>query len=238
MNFFNKNYCIKKTIYLYYIMNFIFYDLETTGLINARIVEIAAYSKLNDTYYHSLVNPECIIPDEVIKIHNITNEAVKDAKIVSEILVEFENFCGEDAILVAHNNDNFDKLVLQSEYNRANKEIPVWKHVDTLKISRTLLPDLGSHKLTLLKEYYNINLGVDHSALGDVKNMYAIYCKMVGNRTDQEIFDISTNFVLQKMPFGKHKGKLIKNLPKDYKKWLLMNACSFGRNEDLRVSLK
>ena len=87
-------------------MNFIFYDLETTGLKDSRIVEIAAYSRLNDTYYHSLVNPECVISDEVIKIHNVTNEAVKDAKIVSEMLVEFENFCVEDAILVAHNNDN------------------------------------------------------------------------------------------------------------------------------------
>lgn len=219
-------------------MNFIFYDLETTGLNNARIVEIAAYNRLNDTYYHSLVNPECQIPDESIKIHKITNEAVKNSKIISEILVEFENFCGEDAILVAHNNDNFDKLVLQSEYTRANKQIPNWTYVDTLKISRTLLPDLGSHKLTLLKEYYNINLGVDHSALGDVKNMYAIYCKMTNEKTDQEIIDMSANYVLQKMPFGKHKGKLIKNLPKDYKQWLLTNACAFGRNEDLRLSLQ
>jgi len=68
--------------------------------------------------------------------------------------------------------------------------------------------------------------------------MYAIYRKMTNEKTDQEIIDMSTNYILQKMPFGKHKGKLIKNIPKHYKQWLLMNACSFGRNQDLRVSLQ
>ena len=41
-------------------------------------------------------------------------------------------------------NDNFDKLVLQNEYNRAEICMPYWHYIDTLKIARTLLPKLIS----------------------------------------------------------------------------------------------
>ena len=43
-------------------------------------------------------------------------------------------------------SNHFDKVVLQSESIRCSVELPNWKYADTLKMARTLLPNLKSHK--------------------------------------------------------------------------------------------
>lgn len=50
------------------------------------------------------VNPEMDIPEEVVKITNITNEMVKDAETIDKIMPKVMEFIG-DSILVAHNAD-------------------------------------------------------------------------------------------------------------------------------------
>jgi DNA polymerase III subunit epsilon len=65
-----------------------FFDIEATGLniSKDRIVEIAVV-KLNPDgskeHFSSLVNPEIEIPKEVIEIHGITNEKIKDSNFCS-----------------------------------------------------------------------------------------------------------------------------------------------------------
>jgi DNA polymerase III (alpha subunit) len=44
------------------------------------------------------------IPEEVVKITNITNEMVKDAETIDKIMPKVMEFIG-DSILVAHNAD-------------------------------------------------------------------------------------------------------------------------------------
>ncbi len=44
------------------------------------------------------------IPEEVVKITNITNEMVKDAETIDKIMPKVMEFIG-DTILVAHNAD-------------------------------------------------------------------------------------------------------------------------------------
>jgi uncharacterized protein (DUF3820 family) len=39
------------------------------------------------------------------------------------------------------------------------------------------------------------------------------------------------------MPFGKHKGKKLAEIPKSYRKWLISSGASF-RNRDLLRALK
>ena len=218
-------------------MSIIFYDLETTSLYNARIIEIAAYNINNDTYFYELVYPECVIPPESIKIHHITNQKVKNCKTIKEVLPEFIKFCGYRCTLIAHNNDTFDKIVLSDEFNRSKLNIPDWNYADTLKMARTLLPTLDNHKLDTLKKYYNIEIGTAHNALDDVKNMYEIYKQMKGTKSDTEMIIISNNYIMKYIPFGKHKGTEINKLPLDYVKWLLNNLDK-KRNQDIIHSLQ
>lgn len=217
-------------------MSIVFYDLETTSLYNARIIEIAAYNINNNLYFYELVYPECVIPPESITIHHITNEKVRNCKTIKEVLPDFVKFCGNNCTLIAHNNDCFDKIVLQDEFNRSNLQLPDWKYADTLKMARILLPNLQNHKLDTLKEYYKINIGTAHNALDDVLNMYEIYKLMKLNKTDDEMIKISNEYIMKYIPFGKYKGTKINKLPVEYVKWLIDNLDKKS-NQDLLHSL-
>lgn len=40
-----------------------------------------------------------------------------------------------------------------------------------------------------------------------------------------------------KMPWGKHKGKFLRDIPNDYLKWAVMNWCDRGVAEMFKVEL-
>ena len=75
----------------------VFFDIESTGLNvgSDKIVEICLFKVYPDqreeirTY---LINPEREIPQEVIEIHGITNEDVKDKPSFKEIAHEINNY--------------------------------------------------------------------------------------------------------------------------------------------------
>ena len=135
---------------------FIYYDTETTGVNTQedRIVEIAAYDKTNDTSFSFLVNPKRAIPLEASRVHNITDAMVKDSPTFDIIGQQFIDFIGENAILVAHNNDGFDMPLLKSEFARHNLTFPNALFVDSLTFARKYRPDLPRHTLQHLREYY------------------------------------------------------------------------------------
>ncbi len=167
----------------------IYYDLETTGLNykKEKIIEIAAFDATNNKTFETLVNPAQIIPDSSIKICNITNEMVKDAPTLKEAMENFISFCDGNCILIAHNNDNFDKLFLQEECKNNNIEFPQWNYVDSLKWARKYRYDLPRHSLQYLREVYHIPPNQSHRALNDVKILYQVFKNMTG---DLSIMDV------------------------------------------------
>ena len=76
-------------------------DIETTGL-SFRTDKITEFGIIDE--FECFVNPEMDIPEEVVKITNITNEMVKDAETIDKIMPKVMEFIG-DSILVAHNAD-------------------------------------------------------------------------------------------------------------------------------------
>jgi DNA polymerase III subunit alpha, Gram-positive type len=78
---------------------FVVLDIETTGLYaeKDRITEIGAVKvrdgKIVDEY-STFVNPEMPIPEFVQKLTGITNETVKDAPLIAQVLPEFLEFAG------------------------------------------------------------------------------------------------------------------------------------------------
>jgi len=101
-----------------------FLDLETTGIKVAtdRIVEICLLKVQSDgsTKIKTLrINPEMPIPPEVIAIHGITDEDVKDAptfKMVAHELSQFLDACD----LAGYNSNHFDIPLLVEEFLRAD----------------------------------------------------------------------------------------------------------------------
>ena len=74
-------------------------DTETTGLDpleGHRIIEIAAIELIDhvktEKSFHSYINPERQIPEASQKIHNISNERVRDKPKFGEIIEKFMDF--------------------------------------------------------------------------------------------------------------------------------------------------
>src|SRR5579872_1229239 len=161
----------------------IYYDTETTGVKpnSDRIIEIAAYDAERDLTFCSFVNPGCPIPPESTAISNITDEMVKDAPSFQQIAPSFIEFCAGDTILIAHNNDAFDKLFLDAEFNRAGIAMPAWTFIDSLKWSRKYRTDLPRHGLQVLREVYGIQSNQAHRALDDVIVLQQVFSRMIGD---------------------------------------------------------
>jgi DNA polymerase-3 subunit epsilon len=201
----------------------IYYDTETTGVKPGkdRVIEIAAFDPEQDKTFCSFVNPECSIPPEVIGITHITDDMVKDAPLFKDIAPQLIEFCSGNVLLIAHNNDSFDQQFLTHEFSRANLPFPAWKFLDTLKWSRKYRSDLPKHNLQFLREAYGIESNQAHRALDDVIVLYKIFSRMIDDLDLHTALDLLNQKAdIVRMPFGKHAGKPLSEIPKDYAKWL------------------
>jgi len=164
----------------------IVYDLETTGLniLNDVILEIAAITINLDKEFHYYINTDRKIENSFI--HNITNEFLDKnvTKSKKEILLEFLNFVNTcyktntgDVFLMAHNNFNFDKKILEVEFKNINVTIPDhWIFIDSLQHFKYILKNQSSYSLcNLYKQYFGETIKNQHNALYDVKNLITLY---------------------------------------------------------------
>lgn len=220
----------------------IYYDTETTGVRfkTDSIIEIAAYDPAGDKSFCSFINPKVPIPAEATAIHNITDEMVANAPEFPEVISDFFAFCGEDAVLIAHNNDAFDKPFLEEECRKFSVTMPSLPSVDTLKWARKYRPDLPRHSLQYLREVYSLEANNAHRALDDVIILEKVFSRMIDDLTIEQVLELlSQPSVVSRMPFGKHKGKPLEEVPKDYLRWLA-DSGAFDKpgNSDLKKSLE
>ena len=220
----------------------IFYDTETTGVRSDkdRVVELAAFDPVQNRTFVQLINPGIPIPPEASAIHGISNEMVASAPPFSEVGAAFIEFCHGHVVLIAHNNDSFDKPFLENEYKRHNLQIPSWQFVDSLKWSRKYRPDLPRHTLQSLREVYGIEANQAHRALDDVIVLQKVCAAMFDDLPMEVVMQlISRPMVLTRMPFGKHQGKPLAEIPRHYVQWLHENgALDKPDNKTLRESLE
>ncbi len=167
---------------------FIIFDIETTGLDPAReaITEIGAVKlmdgKIVDTF-SKLVNPNREISEQITNLTGITNEMVKDAPKINEILPLFLEFCGENTV-VAHNakfDTSFIKaaaLVLDLSFNN--------DIIDTVELSKELFPLEKKHNLEVLCKRLGVSLENHHRALDDATATCEAFVKMCEMKEEKE----------------------------------------------------
>ncbi len=215
----------------------IYYDTETTGTRSDkdRIIEIAGFDPVRNRTFCEFINPGIPIPPEASSIHHITDDMVANSPSFQEIGQAFINFCGEDAVLIAHNNDAFDRHFLENECKRHGLTLPSWPYIDSLKWARKYRPDLPRHSLQVLREVYGIPPNQAHRALDDVIVLHEMFSQMIDDLSMETILELlSGSTQISKMPFGKHQGTPLSQVPKSYVKWLSSSgAFEKPENKDL-----
>lgn len=223
-------------------MRRIFYDTETTGLSpeRDRIIEFAAYDEELKKEFVSLINPGFPIPAEATAIHGITNDMVANAPTFAVVWQQIMEFCQGEVVLVAHNNDAFDAPFLKAEC--ARNQVPFLKcpFLDSLKWARRYRPDLPRHTLQFLRESYGITANQAHRALDDVIVLHQVFTAMTDDLPSDTLVKLmQKKKTLQTMPFGKHQGTTLKQLPRDYVAWLNKSgALEKAENSELLESLR
>ena len=148
-------------------------DFETTGLSPARgdrATEIAAVilkeGKIVDRY-QSLMNAGVRVPPFIESLTGISNAMIRQAPPAAQVMAEVADFVG-DYPLVAH-NAAFDRKFWDAELARAQRSSPR-PFVCSLLLSRRILPQAPSHKLSALVEYAKLPVaGRYHRALADAE---------------------------------------------------------------------
>ncbi|WP_416198002.1 MAG: PolC-type DNA polymerase III [Sporanaerobacter sp.] len=158
---------------------YVVFDIETTGFspINDKITEIGAVKIKNGEIvdrYNQLINPEVSIPEKIVDLTGITDELVRDKPTIDNILPDFNNFIG-DSVLVAH-NASFDVGFIRQNLSKLGMDIenPI---LDTLELTRSLFPELKSHKLNIVAKHLNISLENHHRAVDDAEATAQIFLK-------------------------------------------------------------
>ncbi len=160
---------------------FVALDTETTGLSrDSHLVEIGAVkfrgNLMIDTL-STLIKPPIPIPRSATRIHGITNHMVKNAPSFGDVAERFLNFI-DGAVIVAHNAP-FDVLVIGNELERLGISIPDNPVIDTCKLSKSLFPELPSHKLEYLGKVWKSPVRGFHRALKDARNVAYIFKAML-----------------------------------------------------------
>ena len=200
---------------------FVVFDIETTGLSKETesITEIGAVKVVDGKIidrFSTFVNPERPIPAEITKLTGITNEMVADAPVITEILPKFLEFC-QDAVLVAH-NANFDTGFIRLNAERKCGIEVKNTILDTLELSRALLPELKKHKLDIICEKLGVSLEGHHRAVNDAEATAEVFLKFIDMLVEKEIYKVDdiNVFSSQTVNYKKLKAYHAIILAKDY----------------------
>ena len=143
--------------------DYVVVDLETTGFSSDihEIIEIGAYKVVNGVAvekFNTLVSPKCYIPRSIETITGITNEEIKIAPHLEQILPKFYEW--QKGFPLLGHNLSFDYEFLckyGKQLDLAFTEVLTKTGIDTLKLARRYL-SIKSNKLGKVAEYFNIHL--------------------------------------------------------------------------------
>ncbi len=158
------------------------FDVETTGLstrLGDRVIEIGAVAiegkKVVDEF-HSLIHTTQPINPFAYAVHGISEQMLEGQPSANKVIPRFHKFI-QNSVLVAH-NASFDVRFIQHEFDKQKLKLNNICFC-TLKLGRSIYPDLESHDLlTLYRQFYIKPPGRLHRALEDARATAKIWIKM------------------------------------------------------------
>ncbi|MGP5134648.1 putative quorum-sensing-regulated virulence factor [Psychrobacter cibarius] len=194
-------------------------DTETDQGRDPRPIQVATINAMMGFEWMKYFNSGRSISPAVTRIHGITDEDVAGLERFDLESFELPQY------LIGH-NVRFDWRVIGS---------PSTKLICTVRLARVAFPEWSAYgqskciEQLLGKEEASRMTIAAHDALGDARMCYLLYqacCERLAIApTDFAAVHAIANKAnpVSKMPFGKHRGTLIKDVPISYVKWMLGN---------------
>jgi len=226
------------------------FDCETQGIKEPYPVQISIIIKKvgNHEYlgeFMEYVKPIGQLSPAAIVVHGITNVKAANFPVGERILVKLSKFLREEVqprtvYAVGHNIrfdiDTLNNFVSLHTNEEAGFETEV--SIDTLRLAQKLIPkeEIGGYNLDacwyfLNKEENSLEIlsatRVLHDAKMDVIMTMDVFEWLIellppDKRNLADIAKFCTQpEMLERMPFGKHEGMLIQDVPKSYIEWFI-----------------
>jgi len=191
-------------------------DTETASL-KGGVVELAYLEVDKDlniiSEFVQRTNPERPIEPGAQAIHGISDDDVKDCQTLEQTCAAI----GLSSISLIAHNAAFDARMI-------GKVVEVRRSLCTLDLARQYVVGTTNCKLETLQRELDLPKRDSHSALGDVHTVrdLLLHILVVSGLPMETLFDRQDKpRILTTMPIGKHKGKLMLKVPRDYRAWLL-----------------
>lgn len=153
---------------------YIVLDIESPNTyfssVSAIGIIVVENNKITDKIY-SLINPEEEFEDYIIELTGITPEMVEDKPTFKEFWPEIEELLIMNTI-VGH-NISYDLTVISNSLRKYHIDVPSFKYVCTLNLSRQLLT-LNSYALTDIMKELNVDYDA-HNALADAEVTHYLF---------------------------------------------------------------
>ena len=151
---------------------YVVFDVETTGLsaIYNDLIQVAASKMYKGNIiaeFDEFINPGHPLSAFTTELTGITDDHVKNAKPLVQVLKEFQEFC-QDTVLVAH-NASFDVGFMNANYERHGLPRITQPVIDTLEFARNLYPEYKRHGLGPLTKRFGVALEHHHMANYDAE---------------------------------------------------------------------
>lgn len=239
------------------------FDIESTGLSlsSDRIVEISIIKiKPNgeEEVKTRRINPTIPIPPEVVAIHGITDEDVKDCPTFKQIARSLADFM-EGCDFIGYNSTYFDIPILAEEFLRAGVDFDFKKRklIDVHTIYRRKEP----RDLTAAYKYYcGKDLKDAHSAEADTRATYEVLMSQLDKYSDlqndmeflsefssqNKLVDYAGRMIYKEngdivFNFGKHRGKKVEDVlaqEPSYYDWMMNGNFTLDTKQELtRIKL-
>ena len=221
--------------------SYIALDLETTGLEAKleKITEIAALRVEDDVItgrFSTLVNPRRSMEARITQLTGFTDDIVKDAPPIEEVIGDVVSFCGRLPLL--GHNIIFDYGFLKRAAINSGLEFDK-EGVDTLTICRACMPVERKRNLTCACAYYQVPQSLAHRAEADAEAAHLLYQKLMDRHGEEkpELFTAKPLIYKAKrdQPATKRQKDYLRDLVKCHRIDITVQIDDMSRSEVSRM---
>lgn len=170
---------------------FLSLDLETTGLdrrrdavVSVALVEIVGLAPVEPPVLHTLVDPGRGIPATATAVHGITNDMVRRAPPITQVLPSIAELC-VGGVIVGH-HVGFDVDMLRRASRAGGHTLPPLPWLDTWRMTGALDPRLAQRDLLDIARRFGIDTALykRHDALDDARLAAQLFVRLADRYAD------------------------------------------------------